>query len=180
LRYYDEKIYSYSFDFESLFRLNTDGSYSWNNTGQNFEYGENQLVFDEAELKTKEHYRIVNDGESNAEYYIDGKKVTQKEILKYIENNAKLVIEFSPLEISWLNKISRHEAITIAENYWETLDIDESGYHIEHGINSQAPASVYVIIIQRLVSDYHYSTFDEIWVDKNTGETIIPYAPDKG
>lgn len=65
-----------------------------------FEYGEDKLIFDGAELKTVTIWRIVNDGEPNAEYYIGDKKVTQEEILKYFEENPKTRIEFSPLEVS--------------------------------------------------------------------------------
>ena len=49
---------------------------------------------------------------------------------------------------------------------------------MERGINPLAPASVYVIVIRWLVMDSHYSTFDEIWIDMDTGEVIIPYMPD--
>ena len=73
--------------------------------------------------------------------------------------------------------ISVEEAIEIAKNYWEDFDIEENGYRVEQAFNSWAPDSVYVIVILQLVAN-HYSTFDEIWIDKSTGETIIPYAPD--
>ena len=176
-RYYEGTVYVYPFTFRNMYQLNTDGSYNWNHTGQNFEYGENQLFFDGAELKPKKIWRIVNGGEPNAEYYIGDKQVTQEEILKYIEDNPKTRIEFSPLEASWLNKVSRYQAITIAKNYWEHFDIEENGYRVEHAVNANSPDSVYVVVIKRFVID-HYSVFDEIWIDKNTGETIIPYAPD--
>ena len=101
LRYYEGTVYVYPFTFRNMYQLNTDGSYNWNYTGQDFEYGEKQLAFDGAELKPKEIWRIVNGGEPNAEYYIDGKQVTQEEVLKYIEDNPKTRIEFSPLEVSW-------------------------------------------------------------------------------
>ena len=73
LRYYEGTVYVYPFTFRNMYQLNTDGSYNWNHTGQDFEYGENQLAFDIAKLKPKEIWRIVNGGEPNAEYYIDGK-----------------------------------------------------------------------------------------------------------
>ena len=101
LRYYEGTMYLYPFTFRSLYYLKTDGSYSWNHTGSDFEYGEDQIYFEGAELKSRELYRIVNDGEPNAEYYIGDKQVTQEEILKYIEDNPKTRIEFSPLEVSW-------------------------------------------------------------------------------
>ena len=180
LRYYEGTVYFYEFTFRSLYYLKTDGSYSWNRNGSDFEYGEGQIYFEGATLKTRELWRIVNDGEPDAEYYIGDNQVTQEEILEYFEDNPKTKVEFSPLEVSWLNKISRYEAITIAENYWKDVDIEANGYIVEYGVNSWASDSVYVIVIKRYVID-HYSAFDEIWVDKNTGETITPYAPeDKG
>ena len=122
LRYYAGTVYVYSFTFRNLYDLNTDGSHSWNHTGQDFEYGKEQIYFEGAELKTKELYRIVNDGEPNAEYYIEGKPVTQEELQKYIEDNPKNQLVFLPLEVSWKNKISQSEAIKLAEEYWETKD----------------------------------------------------------
>jgi len=177
LRYYEGTVYIYSFIFRNLYYLNTDGSYSWNHMGTDFEYGENQIYFEGSALKTREIWRIVNDGEPDAEYYIGDKQVTQEEILTYFENSSKTRIEFLPLEVSWLNKISRYEAITIAENYWKNFDIKENGYRVEHAFNANAPDSVYVMVIKRFVID-HYSTFDEIWIDKTSGEAIIPYDPD--
>ena len=101
LRYYEGCVYVYPFTFRGINSLHTDGSYSWNDTGVNFEYGENKLAFEGAKLKTKELWRIVNDGEPNAEYYIDGKQVSDEEILKYFEDNPKSKVEFLPLEVSW-------------------------------------------------------------------------------
>lgn len=73
--------------------------------------------------------------------------------------------------------ISSEKAIEIAKKYWEAFNIEENGYRVEHAFNSWASDSVYVIVIKRFVID-HYSTFDEIWIDKTTGATIIPYDPD--
>lgn len=122
LRYYEGIVYLYPFTFRQLYNLKTDGSYAWNHTGQDFEYGEDQIYFEGAELKSKELWRIVNDGEPNAEYYIDGKKVTQQEILKHIEDNPKTKVEFSPLEASWQKEITHEEALQIASEYWEVED----------------------------------------------------------
>ena len=176
LRYYEGIVYVYPFTFRNLYYLQTDGSFSWNHTGSDFEYGENKLYFDGAKLNTKELWRIVNDGEPNAEYYIGEKQVTQEEILKHFEDNPKTKVEFLPLEVSWIDNISREEAVRIAREYWKDFKIEENGYRVEYAVNSRAPSSVHVIVIKWLVLEDHYSTFDEIWVDKNTGETIIPYS----
>ena len=177
LRYYDGVVYVYPFTFRNMYHLNTDGSYSWNHNGQNFEYGENQLAFDKEKLKSKELWRIVNDGEPNAEYYIDGKQVTHEEILKYLENNQKTRIGFSPLEVSWRNEISCSEAMAIAKKYWEKFDIEKNRYLVTPIVSDWAPDTVYVFAMEWIVMD-HYSVIDEIWIDKSTGEPIVPYAPD--
>ena len=118
LRYYEGTVYAYSFTFRNLYYLNTDGSYSWNHTGENFEYGEEQIYFEGAELKTRELYRIVNDGEPNAEYYVEGKQVTQEELQKYIKDNPKTKIEFSEFDLT----LSEEEAWRLANEYWDNQD----------------------------------------------------------
>jgi len=124
LRCYEGTVYLYPFTFRQLSYLYTDGSYSWNHTGQNFEYGISQIYFEGAELKTKELYRIVNDGEPNAEYYIGDKQVTKEEILKNINDGPEFRLQFEPLEVSWQTTITSEEALRIASEYWET----ENGY----------------------------------------------------
>ena len=121
LRYYEGIVYVYPFTFGNM-QLNTDGSYGWYHIEQNFDYGENQLAFDGAELKTRELWRIVNDGEPNAEYYIGEKQVTHDEILKHFEDHPKTRVEFSFLEVSWQKNITREEALQIASEHWGIED----------------------------------------------------------
>ena len=102
LRYFEGNVYLYRFSFRALYNLQSDGSYSWNNGGA-LNYGEDRMYFEGTELKTKEVWSIVKDGEPDAEYYIEGKQVTREEILKYFENNTKTKVEFLPLEVSWQN-----------------------------------------------------------------------------
>ncbi len=177
LRYYAGTVYLYSFIFRNLYYLQTDGSHSWNHNGSDFEYGETQLYFEGINVKYRDLWRIVNDGEPDAKYYIGSRAVSLVELQKYLEENPKSRIKFSPLVIPWQNKTSHMEAIAIAEDYWKEFDIEENGYLVKHAVNRWAPDSVYVMVIQRYVID-HYSTFDEIWIDKTTGETIIPFALD--
>lgn len=70
--------------------------------------------------------------------------------------------------------ITQEQAIEIASVYWERYDIKKNQYRVVAGINQKAPDSVYVIVITKLVMDDHYSAFDEIWVDKTTGNPVIP------
>ena len=122
LRYYEGIVYLYSFTFRQLSHLYIDGSYSWNHTGENFEYGVSRIYFEGTELKTNELYRIVNDGEPNAEYYMEGKQVTEKELLKNINDGLEFRLQFDPLEVSWQKEITSEEALQIASEYWGTED----------------------------------------------------------
>ncbi len=127
LRYYKGIVYVYPFTFRNMYHLNIDGSYTWNYNGQNFEYGEKQLAFDGTELKTTELWRIVNDGEPNAEYYIGGERVSLEVLLKHFEDNPKTRVNFIPLELSLENAISREEAVKIADEYWGYVDGETDG-----------------------------------------------------
>lgn len=105
LRYYEGTVFLYSFTFRNLYYLQTDGSHSWNHTGSDFEYGETQLYFEGADIKERELWRIVNDGEPDARYYIGGKEVSLEELQKYWEENPKSRIKFSSLVVPWQSKI---------------------------------------------------------------------------
>lgn len=122
LRYYEGIVYLYSFTFRQLSHLYIDGSYSWNHTGENFEYGGSRIYFEGTELKTNELYRIVNDGEPNAEYYIEDKQVTREEFLKNINYGPEFWLQFEQLEVSWQKKITSDKALQIASEYWKIED----------------------------------------------------------
>ena len=170
LRYYEHLVYVYPFTFRNMYSLKTDGSYSWNCTGKNFEYGENKIAFDGVELKIQGIWRIVNDGEPNTEYYIGDKQVTPEEILKYFEDNPKNEIEFTPLETTWKDVISTDEALEIAKTYWKNSCNDEEQYEFELIYKYDLDYSVYVFLVRTAP----YGNITEIWIDKYTGEIIPP------
>ncbi len=172
LRYYEGEVYSYKFSVHTFYYLKTDGSYSWSHNGSDFEYGVNQLYFDGPSLRTRELWRIVNDGEPDAAYYIGGGQVTREELLTYFENNPKTRIEFSPLEASWSHPISRNDAITIAWQYWGEQAKEN---RVQIGYNRHAPSSVYVLLLSQYMEG-HWTTIDEIWIDKTMGITIPPFS----
>ena len=122
LRYYEGTVYMYSFTFRNMYDLNTDGSYSWNHMGTDFEYGAKRLAFDGAKRCDKELWRIVNDGEPNAAYYIEEKQVSREELLAYLENNPEARVTFAPLELSMEGAVSQEEALKIADEYWGGVD----------------------------------------------------------
>lgn len=177
LRYYEGNLYSYEFTFRNLYYLTTDGSHSWNHTGSDFVYGQSQFFFEGKEIRSKELWRIVNDGEPNAEYYIEGKQVLQSEILQYFEEHPKTNVTFSTFEAPWKNPVSSGEAYQLAKLYWKDFEIGANGYVVDRGVNDRAPLDVYVFLLRGWVEG-HYTTFDEIWIDVNTGEVIIPYFLD--
>lgn len=100
LRYYMGVVYLYDFTFRQMYDLSTDGTFSWNHTGEDFEYGATQLYFDENEIVTREVWRIVNDGEPDARYYLDGTQVTSEELQAYIDANPKTEVTFNPLTVA--------------------------------------------------------------------------------
>ena len=81
----------------------------------------------------------------------------------------------------YVNPITSDEAITLAKLYWDRYEIEKNQYWVVDSHNDWADDSVHVITIRGLVMDHHYSTFDEIWIDKYTGKAIIPFkSQDKG
>ena len=176
LRYHMGRICLYTFPFRDLYHLNTDGSYSWNQNSQDFAYGESQLLFEGDQLRKKELWKIVNDGSPNAEFYVDGKQVTQEEILKYFEENPKTKVEFSPFEATWEGKISPEEALQIADAYWGHVDggMDRAGGKtmIERLSISEEPnpfSPFYRIVWQ---TEYYYH-WEEGWEDRPPYHTDI-------
>ncbi len=176
LRYYDGSVYMYDFTFRNMYYLYTDGTYSWNHTGSDFEYGQKQLYFVGAELRAESLWCIVNDGEPNAEYYIGDRQVTEAEQTAYIKSLTKTKFTFSPLDFE-SSKLSIEEAQKVAENYWSRYEIEKNGYIVVNIQSDRAPSHLYVFVIKWFVIG-HYSTFDEIWINPYTGEAIIPYSPD--
>lgn len=178
LRYFEDRVYVYAFTFRNLYDLKTDGSYSWNDTGESFEYGESRLVFDGENVQTEVLWRIVHDVEQVKEaYYIGDEQVAKEEILKYFDDNPKEKVSFAPLEESWKHKISYDTALALAEKHWESVRGD-SDYGITRGNNASAPSNVYVFVLRKVVPN-GASTPDEVWIDKNTGAAITPYFSDK-
>ena len=96
LRYYKGVMYLYDFTFRNLYDLNTDGTYSWNHTGQNFEYGMSQITFEGSKLVSKTLYRVVE----NTEFYIGEESVNENTLQDYINANPKTQVVFKPLTIA--------------------------------------------------------------------------------
>ena len=284
LRYYNDMVLSYPFYF---YNLKTDGSFSWHHQGQDFEYGDCRIYFENEAAHTKTLWKTVN----NEEYYIGENKVSKEELDKYLADNSKRsetcdsslefifddedakkianeywgnmdglqdaaagtymtfrvviisdesidpryfvavlqsedytygVTEGNPyhttehkrllidsltgkcyelcfeineydLPFGWINyetreyidpyvkPISVEEAINIAKLHWVRYEIEKNQYWVVDGHNDWADDSVHVITIRWLVMDSHYSTFDEVWIDKYTGKASIPFkSQDKG
>ena len=75
--------------------------------------------------------------------------------------------------------VSAEEAVEIAADFWNIRagDVDpDTGYRyalfpVE---NQTENPNVHVIMLKWLVEGTHYSTVDEIWVDRHTGEILRP------
>lgn len=77
--------------------------------------------------------------------------------------------------------LSAQEALEIAKNYWSQLSSD--GYVIAEVNTDRAPDSVYVFVLKHLVyigENHHYSTVDEVWIDRASGEAKPPYDFNRG
>ncbi len=78
-------------------------------------------------------------------------------------------------------KINAEAALTIAKGYWESAE--KNGYIVIEAQSKRAPETVYVFVLKHFVDTEvggHYSTVDEIWIDRTTGETIVPYDAKPG
>lgn len=77
--------------------------------------------------------------------------------------------------------ISAEEALEIAKSYWSHRNSD--GYIIAEVSTDRAPDSVYVFVLKHRVyngENYYYSTIDEVWIDRASGEAMPPYDINKG
>ncbi len=198
LRYYEGIVYAYQFIYRSHL-LNTDGSYSWTYTGQNYlEYGEHQLFFDGALLRERELWRIVNEGTPNAKYYLGGARVAQAELLAYIESHPKTQITFTPLEMTTENILSPEEALEIADAYWGYVNGSRDGacgtiiLNKVELTNVPNPICTYYRFAWKEEyyfnsevegyedgRPYHVITYKEVLVNIFTGE-CVPYWPNNG
>lgn len=118
-------------------------------------------------VAVQKYYKLEND----LAMYITQEEYEQLATQWTYDDMSDSGLQFIPL---FGELVTEDQAIEIAMAYWSHFDIEKNGYRVEHGYNEKAPDSVYVVLIRRLVMDSHYSTFDEIWVDKTTGDTMAP------
>lgn len=129
LRYYEwyceGTVFVYEFTFRNMYYLCTDGTYSWNHNGSDFEYGQKQLYFVGTDLRTESLWHIVNDGEPDAEYYIGARQVTEAELTKYINSLTQTKVTFSPLQLSLTHTVTAEQALEIACKFWNIYEGDD-------------------------------------------------------
>ena len=119
LRYGHGTVYLYPSVLQNMYQLNTNGSYNWRCEDQNAAHGASRLSFDGTDVREKVLWRIVNDGEPNAEYYIEGWEVTQAELTRYREVHSVTPIEYGALSFPFQVNISPQKALNIANTYWD-------------------------------------------------------------
>ncbi len=78
--------------------------------------------------------------------------------------------------------ITEEQAVELARNFWSNfLEDTETEYIVVPVANNRWDKSVHVIMLKHLVyldgEPSHYSTVEEIWVDRVTGEVRYPSAP---
>ena len=83
LRHYNGIVYGYNFSVQSMYRLNTDGTY-YRNTNAGNTYGCALLRFDGKNRAFEELYRIENDGTEQTKFFIEGIEVTEKVFQDYV------------------------------------------------------------------------------------------------
>ena len=187
LRYYGGQVYSYFLGFRRFYNLKVDGTFSWNDASnaEPFSYGGGKLFFDGTKLNVKETCKIVGDGEPNAEYYVNGQRVTYEELLTFNGSHRPASVEFTAFEAPWQKTISLDRALEIAEKYWYDLygirpgdTASETGF--PYAILPKSSAHThYCFALSWLVEGTHFSTLEIIYVDAFTGE-ITDDVGDKG
>lgn len=70
-----------------------------------------------------------------------------------------------------IDTISRTEAVAIAKNYWEDLDMEENRYTVH--LENDPWERHYVVRLKHFVAGT-YSIIDTVWIDKITGEVYTP------
>ena len=76
------------------------------------------------------------------------------------------------------NELSSDEALKIAKEYWKNHNVAENGYLIAEAVNKKAPENFYVFVLKHRIQiedSSYYSTIDEVWVDRFTGEAMPPF-----
>ncbi|MBR2926110.1 MAG: hypothetical protein IKC31_00850 [Clostridia bacterium] len=161
MRYYDGKIYSYGFDFKSLFRLNTDGTFYWysdagDSTSNLPTVGLSQITFQDSSIVIREIYKLKNVCEYAEEYYLDGCRVTREEFLGYYNKSDKTWVQFSPFEFSCQYPITAEKAWSIADDY---LGNPDGGHDVATGktyffkvVITEKPtdgSEYYIVVVQQ-------------------------------
>ncbi|MBQ7828760.1 MAG: hypothetical protein IJ345_00615 [Clostridia bacterium] len=175
-------VYLYSLDHRQISSLNSDGSFSWNSTGEDHEYGESRITWLNlagiAEIETI--WRIVNDGEPDAEYYIGETQVTAAEMQKYLAENKKTKVEFAPLEEIYGDAISPLEAVEIGSEYWQDPLLSDKNLSVIINYYAQFDKvpfdmldEIYIVQLVRLNSDGLVRYVHEILVDRSTGAYTV-------
>ena len=177
-------------DLTPLYPINAEQAWNlandyWDKQDGNRDYGAgnvwtNRIVLIDIPSSDTDYYRVSLQEERYSRAQ-EGYECMPPRFVK--EKDQILVNAFTgeittPEEIAANGKcISLDEAIEISKNYRrEYIDFDKEGinYRIELDLDEEAPDHVYTIVIKELVND-HYVHYSLDWIDKYTGEIILPY-----
>ncbi len=96
--------------------------------------------------------------------------------MKYIEDNPKTAVEFSPFEAPWQRTIPLAAALQIASDYWgiEDGDVDEETGYAFAILPVYSDTQNYRISLAWWVENDHLSTIEIIEIHGLTGEITVP------
>ena len=177
LHYFDGKIYSYSFDFKNLFRLNTDGTFYWYFTESNLPtVGLSQVTFDDSSIVIKEIYRLKDIWEHAEEYYLYGNQVTREEYTDYYHNNSKRWAQFTPFEFSPQYPINAETAWNIANDYLGKPDGEQdvaAGTTVVYKVVLTQKPTVDSENYRIVLHEYHFSHWLDGWQANEPKPTYV-------
>ena len=176
-------------DLTPLYPINAEQAWNlandyWDNQDGSRDYGvgnvwTNRIVLIDIPSSEADYYRVS----LQEEHYSRAQEGYECMPPNFVKEKDQILINAytggitTPEEIAANGKcISLDEAIEIAKNNCEYIDFDKEGsnYRVELDVNMAAPDHVYNIVIQKF-SDDHYFIYSRNWIDKYTGEIILPY-----
>lgn len=169
LHYESGRVYGFSFSYDSMSTIYTDGSFYWYYYGYLYERGCSRISFEGEKLKFEEIYRVLDFDR----FYIGGKQVTPDEFYEYRENNPQTEVEFVPMDISlW----EQGKAIALASEYWGVTEgsfDEETGYRYHLTYSKNYYDNTYEVCLYWFVENSYYEHLEHVWVDVSTGEVAI-------
>jgi len=101
----NDAYYGYLSTFRSMYQLNTDGSFYWNNSASN--YGCSRIQFNGDKCEETELWRMERGEEGSYAYYVEGKEVSKEYFDSVTEEEKEKVV--------WVEYTDKYKTITISQ-----------------------------------------------------------------